>query len=123
MCHLIICIRKCLVSDKREDMIEVGDEITIDNSQDTDSISDVSDFGATVHFDKKVYTWTDKVHITVTSPFHNFDSDAVEEIGATQPYAIRMHTSNSDMDSYKLVETGLIYRYFYWRGNPYGISP
>ena len=93
-------------SDKREDMIEVGDEITIDNSQDPDSISDASDFGATVHLDKKVYTWTDKVHITVTSPFHNFDSNTVEEIGATQPYTIRMHTSNSDMDSYKLVETG-----------------
>lgn len=93
-------------SDKREDMIEVGDETTIDNSQNADSISDTSDFGATVHLDKKVYSWTDKVYITVTSPFHNFDRNAVEEIGATQPYTIRMHTSSSDIDSYKLVETG-----------------
>ena len=93
-------------SDKREDMIEIGDEITIHNSQDTNSISNTSGFGATVHLDKKVYSWTDKVYITVTSPFHNFDSNVVEEIGATQPYTIRMHTSSSNIDNYKLVETG-----------------
>ncbi len=93
-------------SDKREDMVEVGDEITIQNSQDVTSISDTSGFGATVHLDKEIYSWTDKVHITVTSSFHNFDSKAVEEIGATQPYTIRMHTSSSNIDSYKLVETG-----------------
>ena len=73
-------------SDKREDMIEVGDEITIDNSQDTDFISDASGFEATVHLDKKVYSWTDKVHITVTSPFHNFDSDLIDEIGNSDQY-------------------------------------
>ena len=93
-------------SDKREDMIEVGDEITINNSQDAHSISETSVFGATVHLDKEVYSWTDKVHITVTSPFHNFDSKVIEEIGAVQPYTIRMHTSSSNIDSYKLVETG-----------------
>ena len=93
-------------SDKREDMVEIGDEITIHNSQDTNSISDTSDFGATVHLDKEVYSWTDKIYITVTSPFHNFDSEAVEEIGATQPYTIRMHTSSSNIDNYRLVETG-----------------
>lgn len=94
-------------SDKREDMIEIGDEITIQNSQDINSISDTSGFGATVHLDKKVYSWTDKVRITVTSPFHNFDSNVVEEIGAVQPYTVRMHTSSSNIDRYKLVETGL----------------
>ena len=93
-------------SDKREDMIEIGDEITINNSQDDNSISETSVFGATVHLDKEIYSWTDKVHITVTSPFHNFDSKVVEEIGAVQPYTIRMHTSSSNINSYKLVETG-----------------
>ena len=93
-------------SDKREYMIEVGDEITIHNSQDIRSVPDTSGFGATVHLDKEIYSWTDKVRITVTSPFHNFDSNVVEEIGATQPYMIRMHTSSSNIDSYKLVETG-----------------
>ena len=93
-------------SDKREDMVEVGDEMTIQNSQDIDSISDTSGFGATVLLDKEMYSWTDKVHITVTSPFHNFNSNVVEEIGATQPYTVRIHTSSSNIDSYKLVETG-----------------
>lgn len=93
-------------SDKREDMIEIDDEITINNSQNVNSISNTSGFGATVHLDKEIYSWTDKVRITVTSPFHNFDSNVIEEIGATQPYTIRMHTSSSNFDSYKLVETG-----------------
>ena len=106
MCPLDYLYSEVPGSDKREDMIEIGDEMTIHNSQGIDSISDTSVFGATVHLDKEVYSWTDKVHITVTSPFHNFDSEVVEEIGATQPYTIRMHTSSSNIDSYKLVETG-----------------
>ena len=31
-----------------------------------------SNFGATVSLDKKVYSWTDKVFITITAPDHNF---------------------------------------------------
>ena len=93
-------------SDKREDMIEIGDEITIQNSQGIDSISDTSGFGATVHLDKEVYSWTDKVHITVTSPFHNFDSNIVEEIGAKQPYTVLIRSNQFNIENYKLVETG-----------------
>ena len=39
-----------------------------------------SNFGATVSLDKKVYSWTDKVFITITAPDHNFDSDLIDEM-------------------------------------------
>ncbi|MBT6933735.1 MAG: hypothetical protein HN983_01790, partial [Euryarchaeota archaeon] len=36
-----------------------------------------SNFGATIELDQKVYTWTDKVYITIVAPDHNFDSGLV----------------------------------------------
>ena len=91
-------------SDKHEDKIGVGQEKTISNSPYVDSL--FSGFGATVELDKEIYSWTDKVYITVRSPFHNLDSDRIDTIGNVPPYTIRMHTSSSDIDFYKLVETG-----------------
>ena len=65
-----------------------------------------SNFGATVELDQKVYSWTGKSYITIISPIHNLDSDAVDEIGATEPYTITVRTRDSSIDNYKLVETG-----------------
>ena len=65
-----------------------------------------SNFGATIELDQKVYSWTDKVYITIVAPDHNFDSDLVDEIGESQRDPIRIATRNADLDNYKLVETG-----------------
>lgn len=65
-----------------------------------------SNFGATVELDQKVYTWTDKVYITIVAPDHNFDGDLVDEIGNTDSDPIKVSTRGFDIDSYKLVETG-----------------
>ncbi|AJW70040.1 beta strand repeat-containing protein [Nitrosopumilus adriaticus] len=65
-----------------------------------------SNFGATVELDQKVYTWTDKVYITIVAPDHNFDSDLVDEIGNTDLDPIKVATRGADLDKYKLVETG-----------------
>ncbi len=65
-----------------------------------------SNFGARVELDKKVYTWTDKVYITIEAPAHNFDSDLVDEIGNTDQYPVKIATRHFDLDNYKLVETG-----------------
>jgi len=59
-----------------------------------------------VELDKKVYTWTDKVYITIEAPAHNFDSDLVDEIGNTDQYPVKIATRHFDLDNYKLVETG-----------------
>jgi hypothetical protein len=65
-----------------------------------------SNFGATVELDQKVYTWTDKVYITIVAPDHNFDSNLVDEIGETTSDAIKVSTRGYEIDTYKLVETG-----------------
>ena len=65
-----------------------------------------SNFGATVELDQKVYTWTDKVFITIVAPDHNFDSQLIDEIGETSSDSIRVATRTDDIDRYKLVETG-----------------
>ena len=65
-----------------------------------------SNFGATIELDQKVYTWTDKVYITVVAPDHNFDGDLIDEIGNTENDPLKVSTRGSDLDNYKLVETG-----------------
>ena len=59
-----------------------------------------------MELDQKVYTWTDKVYVTIVAPDHNFDSDLVDEIGDTDLDPIRISTRGFDIDNYKLVETG-----------------
>ena len=65
-----------------------------------------SNFGATIELDQKVYTWTDKVYITIVAPDHNFDSNLYDDIGNTDADSIKVSTRGSNLDNYKLVETG-----------------
>ncbi len=65
-----------------------------------------SNFGATVELDQKVYTWTDKVFITIVAPDHNFDSNLIDEIGDTTLDRIKVATRGNNLNTYKLVETG-----------------
>jgi hypothetical protein len=65
-----------------------------------------SNFGATVELDKKVYTWTDKVYITIIAPDHNFDSNRIDEIGASTADPLRVSTRGDRLPTYRLVETG-----------------
>ena len=65
-----------------------------------------SNFGATIELDQKVYTWTDKVYITIVAPDHNFDSGLVDEIGNTATDPIKVSTRGNELTQYKLVESG-----------------
>jgi hypothetical protein len=65
-----------------------------------------SNFGATVELDQKVYTWTDKVYLTVVAPDHNFDSDLIDDVGNTSDDPIKVSTRGFNINTYKLVETG-----------------
>jgi translation initiation factor IF-1 len=65
-----------------------------------------SNFGATVELDQKVYTWTDKVYITIVAPDHNFDSNLIDEVGDSTSDPIKVATRGHDINRYKLVETG-----------------
>ena len=65
-----------------------------------------SNFGATIELDQKVYTWTDKVYITIVAPDHNMDSGLVDEIGDTASDPIKVSSRGNEIDKYKLVESG-----------------
>jgi hypothetical protein len=83
-----------------------GADYVGDEEEDINVTIYTSNFGATVELDQKVYTWTDKVFITIVAPDHNFDSNLVDEIGETSADKIVVATRGDKIDSYKLVETG-----------------
>ena len=102
------------------DRLERGEAITLEyvdwgpaganyvGEEDEDVRLDVatSDLGATIELDQKVYTWTDKVYVTIVAPDHNYDSDLVDEIGDSETDPLKISTRGHDLDQYKLVETG-----------------
>ena len=65
-----------------------------------------SGFGATVELDQKIYSWTEKVLITIVAPDWNVDSDAVDSIGGTDLNPVSITTRGFRLDNYKLVEFG-----------------
>ena len=65
-----------------------------------------SNFGATIELDQKVYTWTDKVYITIVAPDHNFDSGLVDKIGDTDDDPLIIQTRAQKLTGYTLAETG-----------------
>jgi hypothetical protein len=83
-----------------------GSDFVGDEDEDVNLTLFTSNFGATVELDQKVYTWTDKVYITVVAPDHNFDSNLVDEIGNSDEDPLKVSTRGDDLDKYKLVETG-----------------
>lgn len=57
-------------------------------------------------FDKHIYTWTDKIFITIIAPDFNFDTHSIDEIGNDSFNPIKISTRGHTLDQYKLVETG-----------------
>ena len=67
----------------------------------------------TVELDKKIYAWTDRVYIKITSPGDNLDSNTIDTIGNRDSSKLRIYSgntrvysANSGLNNYKLVETG-----------------
>lgn len=101
------------------DKLERGEQITLEytdqgpagadfiGDDDEDIIVDIytSNFGATVELDQKIYSWTDKVYITVVSPDHNFDGNSIDEIGGADKI-VQVSTRGDKIKNYKFVETG-----------------
>ena len=83
-----------------------GSDYVGDKDEEITVVAYTSDFGASIELDQKVYTWTDKVYITIVAPDHNFDADQVDEIGDGENYPINIKTQEDELEGYKLVETG-----------------
>ncbi len=84
----------------------LGANFVGEDSEDIDLTILTSNFGATIALDQKVYTWTDKVFITIVAPDHNFDTNLVDEIGETANDPVIIQTKEAKLTNYKLVETG-----------------
>jgi len=55
--------------------------------------------------DKPVYSWTDKMKITIISPSWNSDRYLIDSIGETNEHAIKIATSAHSLEPYRFTET------------------
>lgn len=60
---------------------------------------------APIFFDKPIYSWTDKVRITVVAPSWNADTDLIDSIGVDQDNPIKISTRSHSLEPYRLTET------------------
>jgi hypothetical protein len=58
-----------------------------------------------IHFNKKVFGWTDQVYITVYAPDFNSDPNMIDVIGLTSDDKVTVSTTGHSIP-YQLVETG-----------------
>ena len=62
--------------------------------------------GVSIELDQLIYTWTDKVYITVFAYCRNFDPNAIDVIG-TSDNLLYIKTSKQTLSPYQLIETGV----------------
>ena len=55
--------------------------------------------------DKPVYSWTDKMKITIISPSWNSDRHLIDAIGETVDHPIKIATSEHSLEPYRFTET------------------
>jgi len=60
---------------------------------------------APIFTDKEVYSWTDKVHITIVAPSWNANKYGIDSIGTQDGHFIKISTSKHSLKPYKLTET------------------
>ena len=60
---------------------------------------------APIFTDKEVYSWTDKVHITIVAPSWNANKYGIDSIGTQGGHFIKISTSKHSLEPYKLTET------------------
>ena len=65
----------------------------------------LSSFGAAIELDQKVYTWTDRVYITVVAPDLVSNTAKIERIGNNEDSKIIISTRKGKLENYELVET------------------
>ncbi len=60
---------------------------------------------APITTDKQVYSWTDKVRITIEAPSWKENKNGIDFIGDEEGYFIKISTHGHKLEPYKLVET------------------
>lgn len=68
-------------------------------------IPDYDDPYSPIFTDKPVYTWTDKIKMTIISPSWNTDTHLIDSIGNTEDHPIKIGTSDYFLKPYRFTET------------------
>jgi hypothetical protein len=63
------------------------------------------DSSSPIHLNKKIFSWTDRVYISIYAPDFNSDPNIIDEVGSTTDDKVNISTSGNSMQ-YRLVETG-----------------
>ena len=66
---------------------------------------DYNDPYSPIFTDKPVYSWTDKMKITIISPSWNSDKHLINSIGETNEHPIKIATSENSLEPYRFTET------------------
>jgi len=83
-----------------------GEDNYGDSTEDIGTSIYTSNFGATIELDSKVYTWTDRVFVTIVAPDHNTDTSLIDTIGGSGG-SLTAQTRDSQLTAYRLDETGV----------------
>jgi len=70
-----------------------------------ETIPDYNNPYSPIFTDKQVYTWTDKIQITILAPSWNADKHGIDSIGIQKGHFIKISTSDNKLEPYKLTET------------------
>jgi len=70
-----------------------------------ESIPNYNDPYAPIFTDKSVYTWTDKIKMTILAPSWNTDRNLIDSIGDSASHPIKIATSEHSLKSYRFTET------------------
>ncbi len=70
-----------------------------------ESIPDYDNPYSPIFTDKPIYTWTDKIKITIISPSWNSGNHLIDTIGETTDHPIKIATSEHSLEPYRFTET------------------
>ena len=60
---------------------------------------------APIFFNKPIYSWTEKVEITIIAPSWNTGMNLIDSIGGDTNYSVNVYTNDHQLKQYKLYET------------------
>ena len=70
-----------------------------------ESLPDYDKPFAPIYTDKSVYSWTDKIIISINAPSWNSNSNKIDSIGETDSHAIKISSGENFLKPYRLTET------------------
>ncbi len=70
-----------------------------------ESIPDYNEPYSPIFTDKTIYTWTDKIKMTIIAPSWNTDRHLIDSIGDTEDHSIKISTREHSLEPYRFTET------------------